>query len=295
MAAEPDFIAPATVEAAVAALASPDAVAVAGGTSIGLLVGQGLLAPSALVWLGQVPELRRIDVEADRVVLGAGVTLAEVAAHPTVRAELPALAAAAGAVGNVRVRAVATLGGALAHADPRQDVPPALVALGASAEVAGVAGRRWLPVEGLATGFLSTVLQPDELVTAVAVPRSAARNRYYRFTPGSVDDYPTVAAAVALQTAGDRVTAARVAVGGAGPTVYAVPAAAGLVHGPSWASPAAVATVAEVADAAAQLAEPVDDRLGSAAYKRRMVAVWVRRVLLDALAEPVAAEPVAPT
>ncbi|MGH9094678.1 MAG: FAD binding domain-containing protein, partial [Acidimicrobiales bacterium] len=221
------FIAPATVEAAVEALGAPDALAVAGGTSVGLLIGQGLVAPATLVWLGRIPELTRIRREGDRLVVGAGVTLRALAADPTVAAELPAVAAAADAVGNTRIRAVATIGGALAHSDPRQDLPPALIAHQADVEVAGRHGRRTLPLHRLATGFMSTVLEADEIITSVSVPLVAGRRSvYHRYTPGSVDDYPTVAVAATLvQHGDDLVAAATVAVGGAGPTPYLVPEA----------------------------------------------------------------------
>ena len=161
---------PSTVEEAVVALRAEGAVALAGGTSVGLLIGQGLLEPAMVVWLGRIAELRRLAHRERHLIVGAGVTLRELAAHPEVRANAPALAAAAGAVGNSRIRAVATVGGALAHADPRQDLPASCVAHTAAVEVAGPSGRRPIPVAKLATGFMSTVLAPGEIVTAVVVP-----------------------------------------------------------------------------------------------------------------------------
>jgi carbon-monoxide dehydrogenase medium subunit len=272
---EPSFVVPATVEEAVAALADEEAVAVAGGTSIGLLVGQGLLAPSVLVWLGRIPEMAEVAVRDGSLVLGAGVTLWDLAAHPDVRRHLPALADAAGSVGNVRVRAVATVGGALVHADPRQDLPPVLIAYDAHVEVAGPGGRRHLSVDELATGFMSTSLAPGEVVTSVVVPLVADRRGLYRrFTPGSSDDYPTVGVAAAVTVAEGNIVGARVVVGGAGPRAFLISEADALIGTPVYRAP-----LARVAAGAAAQAEPVDDRLGSAAYKRRMAAVWVRRVL----------------
>ena len=274
------FSAPSTIEQAVEALGAPEAIAVSGGTSVGLLIGQGLIEPGSLVWLGRIPELTRVFEAGGHLVVGAGVTLRTLTGHAAVIAELPAVAAAAAAVGNTRIRAVATVGGALAHADPRQDLPPALIAHGAEVEVAGRHGRRRLPVHQLATGFMSTVLEPDEVITAVSVPLVAGqRSRYNRYAPGSVDDYPTVAvAATVLQAADGTVTAATVAVGGAGATPYLV-AEADLLVGRRG-SPT---EVSEVARAAAGHARPVDDRLGSAAYKREMVSVWTRRTLAPCL------------
>ena len=278
---EAAFLAPETLEAAVEALGTPGAVAVSGGTSIGLLLGQGLLSPSALVWLGRIPELSVLEPADGALSIGAATTLATLATDPRVRAVAPALADAAGSVGNTRVRAVATVGGALAHADPRQDVPPALLALDANVEVMGRQGRRRLAVDELIDGFMSTTLLPDEVITRVQVPLpDGRRSAYLRFTPGSADDYPTVAAAAAVAIGDGVPVAATLAMGGAAPAPYLVPEADRLREVPEarWAE-----VVAQVADAAARRADPVDDRLGSAAYKRRMVAVWARRALEQCL------------
>jgi len=278
---ETAFFVPDTLDAAVEALSTPDAIALAGGTSVGLLLGQGLLVPSVLVWLGRIPELSALDEADGRLSIGASTTLATLAAHPRVRATLPALADAAGSVGNVRVRSVATVGGALAHADPRQDVPPALLALDARVEVVGPQGRRVLAVDELIDGFMSTALAPDEVITAVHVPvPRGRRSSYLRFTPGSADDYPTVLVAATVAVRDGVPIGATLAVGGAGPTPYLVPEADALAAVPvgQWAD-----VVAEVADAAERRADPVSDRLGSAPYKRRMVAVWARRVLEQCL------------
>jgi carbon-monoxide dehydrogenase medium subunit len=275
---EAEFVVPETVEAAVAALGTPDALAVAGGTSIGLLIGQGLLAPTKLVWLGRIAELSVVDTPAGGgLVVGAATTLATLARDARVRAIAPALADAAASVGNTRVRAVATIGGALAHADPRQDLPPALLALGAGVEVAGPQGRRRLTIDQLIDGFMSTALEQDEVITAVHVPvREGRRSCYLRFTPGSVDDYPAVAVAATATVASGAPTDVTLAVGGAAPVPYLVPEA-GALQGAAAARWDQL--VAQAARAAAQSADPVDDRLGSADYKRRMVAVWARRAL----------------
>lgn len=278
-AGETAFVTPATVEEAVGVLAGPEAVALAGGTSVGMLVGQRLIEPSVLVWLSRIPELRGISRRGDRIVIGACVTLRELLTDRHLAATFPAVTAAAAAVGNTRVRAVATVGGALAHADPRQDLPPALLAHDAEVELASARGRRWLPLSELASGFMSTVLDPGELITAVSMPVvTGRRSSYHRYAPGSSDDYPTVAVAAAVTAAGGTITAARVAVGGVGPTAYLVPESAGLIGGE--APPAARAAVAR---AAVERSSPADDRLGSAAYKRAVLPIWVERALASCL------------
>jgi carbon-monoxide dehydrogenase medium subunit len=282
VAVEPAFVAPATVEEAVGVLADPEAVALAGGTSVGMLVGQRLIEPSVLVWLRQVPELQGISRRGERIVIGACVTLRELLADTHVAAAFPAVTSAAAAVGNTRIRAVATVGGALAHADPRQDLPPALLAHDAEVELASGRGRRWVPLSELATGFMSTVLDPGELITAVSMPAVAGRrSSYHRYAPGSSDDYPTVSVAATVTIVRGTITSARVAVGGAGPTAYLVPEAASLVG-----TEASLSARAVVARAAVERSSPTDDRLGSAAYKRAVLPVWVGRALASCLAEP---------
>ncbi len=270
-------MAPAGVPDALEALGAESSVVLAGGTSIGLLLGQALIEPSTLVWLGRIPSLREVAVEDDRIRIGATVTVRELARHPVVRSRLPAVATAAGSVGNPRIRAVATVGGALGHADPRQDLPPALAASGATVEIAGPGGTRRVDVARLATGLMETVVAPDELITGVDIPLpEAARGVYLRFTPASAADWPTVSAAAVSRRGPDGiVTDVSLALGGVGPTVLTVPEA-GELKGSVAPSEE---DIRAVADAAGRRCDPVADRLGSAAYKRAMAAVWARRAL----------------
>jgi carbon-monoxide dehydrogenase medium subunit len=273
---------PASVSEAAAALATPGAVAVGGATAVGLLLRAGLLEPSRLVWLGRIASLRGTGREADGSLrLGAGDSLADVAAHEEVRRSCPGLAAAAGGAANPRVRAVATLGGHLAHADPRQDLPPVLLALGASVEVAGRGGTRLVDLPALLVGFMETSIAPDEVITAVVVPpRQGHHDVYLRYTPASADDYPTVGAAADVALAADgTVRSARVALGGVAPTAVLV---AGVQEMLAGRDPSA-ADLGEVAAAARASADPLDDQRGSAAYKREMCGLFAVRALRAAL------------
>jgi carbon-monoxide dehydrogenase medium subunit len=272
------FSAPVTLSEALAELSGEqDVIAMGGGTSVGLLLKNGLIEPGKIVWLARIPELRQLDVgPGGDVRIGATVTLREIARSGVIRRQLPALAYAAGQVGNPRVRAVATLGGALAHSDARQDVPPILYALDARIRIAAPAGTREVPVAGFHTGFMETVLAEDELVTHVVIPAvSGRRAAYARFTPGSDDDYPTVSAAASIVRGDDmRVTSAVLALGGVGPAPLPVPQAAGLTGTVPGA--AEIEAVAEAAEAAA---DPADDQRGSARYKKAMAREWAGRVL----------------
>lgn len=278
---DPEFLRPASVAEAIGMLAGGEATVMAGGTSVGLLIGQGLIEADRLVCLSGIEGMAAITPVPGALRIGAGATLRQVAAHPGVRAVAPAVAAAAGCVGNPRVRAVATVGGALVHADPRQDLPPALAACGAEAEIVGPRGSRRVAVSDLATGFLETVVAPDELLTAVDLPTAARSSSiYFRYTPGSVADFPTVAvAAAAVWSDDDRLVSLRLVLGGVASTPLVVPEAAQLAGADD-----PHARIADVAAAARTRSDPVSDRLGSAGYKREMAAVWAERALLACLA-----------
>jgi carbon-monoxide dehydrogenase medium subunit len=272
------FSVPVTLSEALAELAGgEDVIAMGGGTSVALLLKNDLIEPGKIVWLARIPELRQLDAgPGGDVSIGATVTLREIARSGVIRRQFPALAYAAGQVGNPRVRTVATLGGALAHSDARQDVPPILYALDARIRIAGPAGTREIPVAGFHTGFMETVLAEDELITQVVIPAVPGRRAAYaRFTPGSDDDYPTVSAAAGVTRGEDgRVTGAVLVLGGVGPTPLLVPAAADLTG-----TVPGAAEIEAVAEAAEATADPSDDQRGSAGYKKAMAREWAARAL----------------
>jgi carbon-monoxide dehydrogenase medium subunit len=277
------FSTPTSVEDAIAELAGEDALAVGGGTSIALMLKNRLIEPERLVYLGKVPGLSGIsETDSGEIRLGATTTLRELNRSALVQSKLPSLAQAAGQVGNPRVRAVATLGGAVVHGDPRQDLPPVLLSLGARARIVGAEGAREVPFSEFFFGFMETATGEDELVTEVTVPvEDGARSRYTRFTPGSEDDYPTVGVAVSIVvSAGGIVELARIALGGVDGMAILATDATDLLIG---ARPDAD-LIAAVAAAAASAANPSDDQRGSESYKRAMVEVWTRRTLNACLA-----------
>jgi carbon-monoxide dehydrogenase medium subunit len=306
------FSAPATLHEALGELAgAEDVIAMGGGTSVGMLLKNDLIAPRKIVWLARIPELRLLAYRSDgpdsdrpgsdrpgsdrpgsdrpgsdrpgggrdaggELLIGATVTLRELARSEVIRQKFPALAYAASRVGNPRVRAVATVGGALTHSDARQDVPPIMYALQARVRIQSLQGSREIPVHDFHTGFMETVLAEDELVTQVVIPAVPGRRAAYgRFTPGSHDDYPTVSAAasIAADNSG-RVTSAVLALGGVGSTPLLVGGAASLIG--TVPGQAEVESAAAAAEAAAS---PHDDQRGSARYKKAMAREWAARVI----------------
>jgi carbon-monoxide dehydrogenase medium subunit len=170
------------------------------------------------------------------------------------------------------------VGGNLAHADPAQDPPPMLIALGAEVVLRSRQRERTVPLERFFVDYLTTVLEPGEVLTAIRLPPLPVGTRatYEKFLPRTQDDYATVAVAATLHLAPDgRCHDVRLALGG----VAGVPVRARPVED---ALRGEVLSDQRIADAAAlvpQLVDPPDDNRGSASYKRRMAQVWTERAL----------------
>ena len=277
------FLTARSLEEACDALAADawGAKAIAGGTALVLMMRQGLVNPDTLVSLGQLEELRGVDIEEpDYLRIGARTTLSEVAASPLVRRVAPSLAYACHRVGNVRVRNVATFGGNVAEADYASDPPSVLVALDATCRVQGPAGQRTVAVRDLLTGFFTTTLEPGELVTDVLVPLPGAadrRSRYHKYISRSSEDRPCVGVAVTGDFSGAEVTRLAVVVGAVAP----VPQRFDHLVSPAIGTTLEPAVRAEIAAAYSEHIEPMEDARGSAWYRKQMIEVFVKRALDD--------------
>ncbi|WP_158641405.1 FAD binding domain-containing protein [Amycolatopsis eburnea] len=272
------FVSARSFEEAFEALAGEEALAVAGGVSVGLLANLGLVSAATLVSVSRIPELRGVRVENGGLVIGAAMTHGRLAADPVLRRERPEVAAMFGHIGNVRVRAWGTVGGNLALAEPAQDPPVLLAALDAEAGIVGTGGTRRVPVAELGDGPMSTVLAPDELIREVVVPLPVAGERcsYRKFLPKTADDYATVSAAVRVRFDGGRIAAARVFCGAVGPVPVACEEAAALLVGRTHDE---LREPDDVVAAVRDAVSPVGDHRGSADYKREMAGVFVKRAL----------------
>src|SRR5918999_3364635 len=188
---------PADVAEAISLLDCDDARPLSGGTALMLMMKAGVLRPKRLVSLRRLA-LEKIEADGS-LRIGAMTTLRALEKSEAVRKGWPVLSRTLRTLSNVRVRNVATVGGALAHADPNMDLPPLLCALGARVTIRGKAGARTLPLEELYAGYLETTLEPGELITAVEVPSMKNRRAaYLKCTTRSADDWPAVGVAVVL-------------------------------------------------------------------------------------------------
>src|SRR5487761_1594082 len=148
-----------------------DAKLLAGGPSLLPMMKVRLAQPAVLIDIARITELSGIKVEGDEIVIGATTRHAEVAESELLKAEVPILAYAAAQVGDPQIRHRGTIGGSLAHADPSADLPMTLLALGGSVEISGPGGVRTVAADDFFAGPFETVLSPDELLTAVRIPR----------------------------------------------------------------------------------------------------------------------------
>ena len=256
----------------------PEVRAIAGGTALMLMMKSGLYRPKRLVSLRRLgPALTGIRAMRDGgVQIGAMARLRDIERSNAVRAAAPVIAETLLTHSNVRVRNVATVGGSLAHGDPHMDLPPALIALGATVQVAGTAGEREILVEHLMTGYLETALANNELITAVTIPpQTGRRSVYIKCTARTADDWPALGLGVSVRAENGMVQDARLAIGAATETARRLPQAEVVLAGRTIND----AVLREVAHAAAAEAPVLGDHHGSASYKRVLIEVHLRRAL----------------
>jgi len=279
----PVYHRPTTLPAALALLADGPLVVLSGGTDH-FPARVGPRAAEDVLDIGAISDLRFIREEGDAVILGGRTTWTDI-----LQADLPpwfdALKQAAREVGGVQIQNRGTLAGNLCNASPAADGTPCLLAADAAVELRSVSGARRLPLADFLTGYRTTARRPDELLTAIHLPKPAhpAPSRFRKLGARRylVISIAMVAATLEVDAAG-RVAAARVAVGACSAVAQRLPALeAGLLGRP--AAPGLGALVAH--DHLAEL-QPIDDVRASAAYRRRAARTLVARALEDLVAAP---------
>ena len=239
-----------------------DAKLLAGGHSLLPMMKVRLAQPAVLIDIARVTELSGIRVDGDEVVIGATTRHAELATSELLAAEVPILAHAAAQVGDPQIRHRGTIGGSLAHADPSADLPMTLVALGGSVEITGSSGVRTVLADDFFTGPFESALGPDELLTAVRVPRGANVRWGYQKFVRRANDWAIVGAAAY----GGRVALASMG----GTPLRARATEQALASG---------ASIAEAASHAAEGTSPGYDMHADVDYREHLARVLVKRAL----------------
>lgn len=281
------YEAPDSVERAVALLSEKGEKArpLAGGTDLLVQLRRGRYDLDLLVDVKRIPELMTIAYNPEEgLTIGAGVSCAVLSEHVTARTLYPGLIDAVSIIGGTAIQGRATLGGNLCNAAPSGDAIAAMIALGADAIVAGLGGRRIVPVVQFCTAPGLTVLQPGELVVAIRFPQPPSHSgaAYVRFIPRGEMDIAVAGtgAWVVLDDEGVMIRDARIALSAVAPTPLLVASAASalIYQAPNEEAYAHAAAIAQAA------ASPIDDMRGTAAQRRHLVGVLVKRALRIAVA-----------
>ncbi len=255
-----------------------DAKVLAGGQSLIPLLRLRLAAPTLVVDIGGIDEMRGVRDDGDAIVIGAATTHAEVLADPLVNEFASLVAKATGTVADRQVRHRGTFGGGLAHADPAGDLPAVAIASDAVFDIAGSGGRRQVAAADFFVDYLTTALGPDDVLVAVRLPKRPGWGTHYEKFNRMAQTWAMVGVAVAVRRENGSIAEAGIGLTNmASVPVRAVGVEAALVG--------ASATESAIAAAAAHAAEgtsPTTDVSASADYRTHVVSVLTRRAVVAA-------------
>jgi carbon-monoxide dehydrogenase medium subunit len=254
---------------------------IAGGTALMLMMKAGVFNPDKLISLRKIEsKYSNVSTAADGLRIGAMTPLGVLERSADVKKAAPLVSRTLVTLSNVRVRNVATIGGALAHGDPHMDLPPVLIALGATLTILGPTGERRLAVEELFSGYYETVLAKNELIAEVHVPAQGAKKAaYMKVTTGSADDWPALGVAAVVDGDGKSIKSVRIVASAATEKATRLKAAEAMLVGKTIDDK----LLAEAGEAAVKESEFIADVRGSVPYKRELMKVYVRRAVRAAL------------
>ena len=275
-----EYVAPATVEEAISALAEAgeDAKVLAGGQSLLPVLRMRLNAPSVVVDLGRIDALRGVRDDGDALVVGAMTTHADVLGDPLVREHAAVVCEAVEQLADPQVRHRGTFGGALAHADPAGDLGAPALALGATFTIAGPSGTRTVAADDFFEDLFTTAIGEGELLTEVRVPKYTGWGGHYEKFVRVAHQWPIVAVAAAVRVEQGTIAEARVGLTNMGST----PLRARAVEQALTGQPATDEAVRAAAASAAEGTNPPSDLNGDAEYRRHLATVLTRRAVLAA-------------
>lgn len=253
------------------------ATPIAGGTDVLVDKRLGRITPEWLVDLSRLDGLDGLAVDGELLTLGTACPVRRIELDPVLLDRGPALVEAARVLGSVQIRVMATVGGNICHATPSADMPPALLAHDAEADVIGPEGVRSVPLAELFAGPSRTTLSPGELLAAIRarVPEWGAGSCYLRQTVRWSMDLAGVGVAAFAEVRNGWVTAARIGLAAVAPVPLRVPEAEDAVTGTEMSADAA----REAGRLAAEASTPISDARGTADYRRAVVAALVARAL----------------
>ena len=278
--AEFDYVKASSVDEAVAALVSggEDSKVLGGGQSLIPVLRLRLNAPSVLVDVSGVDEMRQVTDEGSSILVGAAVTTYEVMRDALVTANVPLLSQAAGLVADPAIRHRGTFGGSCAHADPSGDMPTVASALDAEFVVAGPGGRRTVPASSFFVDFFTTAVGPDEVLVAVRLPKMTGWGSHYEKFHRTAQAWAIVGVAAAVKVEGGTITGAKVALTNMGST----PIRATSVEAALIGAPATAEAIGAASASAADGTSPTTDTHADAEFRKHLAAVLTKRAVAKA-------------
>ncbi len=276
-----EFHEPTTVGEACELLATYGAKAklLAGGTDLMVNMKKKIIAPTHLICLSKIESMHGIEEKDDHIRIGGRHSVAELTVDPLVAEKLGALRSGAMALGSTLVRNRATVGGNIGSARPAADLPPSLIAYGATAVLESSQGTREFSLNNFFKGPGFTEIGLGEVLTEVRipVPRDGEGAGYINLGVRKAQDcnIVNVASFIALNPTDGRIEKARIVMGSVGPTPLRAGSAEALLIGEKPIE----ALFLKVGEAARQDCTPIDDFRGAASYRKAMVGVLTKRTL----------------
>jgi carbon-monoxide dehydrogenase medium subunit len=275
-----DYLAPATIEEALAALSAhgDDAKIIAGGQSLLPVLRMRLNAPEMIIDLGKIDSLRGVRDDGDAIVIGAMTPHSVVASDALVEEHALLVHKAIEHLADAQIRHRGTFGGALAHADPAGDLGAPTLALGAQFVIAGSGGTRTVEADAFFVDLFETAIGEDEILTEVRIPKHTGWGAHYEKFVRVAHQWPIVAVAAAVRAEGGTIAEARVGLTNMGST----PLRARGVEEALAGQPATADGVRAAAERATEGTNPPSDLNGDADYRRHLAGVLTRRAVLAA-------------
>ncbi|HEY2043652.1 MAG TPA: xanthine dehydrogenase family protein subunit M [Jatrophihabitans sp.] len=276
-----DYFRPATLDEAVQALtaAGDEGKVLAGGQSLLPVLRLRLAYPEMVVDLGGIADLQGVRDDGDAIVIGAMTTHSDVTHDSLVREHAPLLAQATETVGDRQVRHRGTFGGSLAHADPAGDLPTVALTLDATMRVVGPSGERSIAARDFFLDYLTTALEPGEILTAIRIPKlGAGWSTHYEKFNRVAQAWSIVAVAAAVRSENGTIAEAKIGLTNMGSTPLRATAVENALAG-------AAASADAVGAASASAIEGTNapsDLAGKSDYRNHLVTVLTRRAVLTA-------------
>lgn len=276
-----EYHAPGSLDEAIKLMAqNSDAKLLAGGHSLLPAMKLRLATPSAIIDLKKLrSSLQYVKEDGGHVAIGALTTHAAIAASKVAQQKVPLIAETASHIGDMQVRNLGTIGGALAHADPAADFPAAILVSEAEMVIQGSSGKRTVKADEFFQGFFATAVQPGEILVEIRVPVQKGGSSYQKFAhPAS--GYAVAAVAALVEKNGNTISKCRVAVNGVSGGAYRATEVEKALEGKAY-SPEAVAQAAEHAVTGI---DALEDPFANASYRSQLAKQLTQRAIAAAAA-----------